>query len=143
MEEIARRLHENRNIERAKSILEAAGYKVEMKRGDDLRESYEGASIEPFRPFTKQDWYGYAGAEKIKGAEPLIFSGDNSEIIISADVDESDLCDLQVYAGDSDSGYFSDPMPFLQALSAGKEAAALDDDEEKIIQWCKDNLKSF
>lgn len=82
-----------------------------------------GLTIAPFREFTKIDYYGYAGAEKIGENEPLIFSGDLCEIVIAGG-DDGNGVRLEVYL--EDEYYTSYNMKFSKALRLGKKIAEYD-----------------
>ena len=91
MKEITERLHEKRQIEKAKSILESAGYRVEKS----IKEATE------LRPFTKHDWMGWGGVPKFSdGSEPLIAEGDFGTLIVGGDSDSEEGVTVSISYGD-------------------------------------------
>lgn len=103
-----------------------------------------GIDLGNFKPFTRNEWLGYAGAEKIKivkQVDPLIYYGDNYEVIISASGDQNIVVD--VFAGDDDEEFmlvYNEPLEsVIKRISrVVKSLDAADDDEELI-----DTLKDF
>ena len=103
-----------------------------------------GIDLGNFEPFTRNEWLGYAGAEKIKivkQVDPLIYYGDNYEVIISASGDQNIIVD--VFAGDDDEEFmlvYNEPLEsVIKRISrVVKSLNAADDDEELI-----DTLKDF
>lgn len=94
MEEITERLHEKRQIEKAKSILESAGYKVEKS----IKEATE------LRSFTKVDWYGWGGVSRFgDGSEPLIADGEFATLIIGGDDETEGGAILSISYGDGEN----------------------------------------
>lgn len=101
-----------------------------------------GIDLGNFKPFTRNEWLGYAGAEKIKivkQVDPLIYYGDNYEVIISGG--QNIVAD--VLAGDDDEEFmlvYDEPLEsVIKRISRViKSLNAADDDEELI-----DTLKDF
>lgn len=103
-----------------------------------------GIDLGNFEPFTRNDWLGYSGAEKIKivkQVDPLVYRGDNYEVIISASGRQNIVVD--VLAGDNDDEFmlfYDEPLEsVIKRISRViKSLNAADDDEELI-----DTLKDF
>lgn len=103
-----------------------------------------GIDLGDFGPFTQNDWRGYAGADKIKivkQVDPLIYHGDDYEVIISAFGGQNIVVD--VVAGDDANEFmlvYNEPLEsVIKRISrVVKSLNAADDDEELI-----DTLKDF
>lgn len=101
-----------------------------------------GINLWNFEPFTRDDWLGYAGAEKIKivkQVDPLIYHGDNYDVIISASEGQNIVVD--VVAGDNEFMLvYNEPLESVikRVSRVIKSLNAADDDEELI-----DTLKDF
>lgn len=92
------------------------GLLVESKK--KLKESaYKGIDVSPFRPFTKEDYYAYAGTEKFNnGDEPLIYEIElqNHDIVFIIDSTGAEI-DI-----DYDDSYLLDNNSFVKCLRACK-----------------------
>lgn len=95
---------------------------------------YKGLNISPLRKFTKNDWAGYAGAEKIGDLEPLIGESDVATVVISGN-DDPKLVDLEVDLGESDMTYLGTGIKLQIALKVAKEVLDQDsiDDAADIL----------
>lgn len=106
-----------------------------------LESAYRGLNISPMRPFTRTDYYGYSGASKIGSDEPLIYSGDLLEIVISGEETDGYLCSIQVFIGeDQDFVYGIDALSLQKALRLGKLIASKDGTSvDEIVDFIEDN----
>lgn len=92
------------------------GLLVESKK--KLKESaYKGIDVSPFKPFTKNDYFDYAGTAKFNnGDDPLIYKGKfgrhHIDMIIDPEGAEIDI--------DDDASYVLESTSFVKCIRACK-----------------------
>ena len=92
---------------------------------------YKGLNISPLRKFDKNDWAGYAGAEKIGDLEPLIGESDVATVVISGS-DDPKFVDLEVDLGESDITYVGTGIKLQTALRVAKEVLDQDSIDDAV-----------
>lgn len=93
---------------------------------------YKGLNISPLRKFTKSDWAGYAGAEKIGDLDPLIGESDVATVVISGSEDDPRSVDLEVDLGESDMIYLGAGIKLQTALKVAKEILDQDSIDDAV-----------
>lgn len=111
-------------------------YESKNREKVKVKEAYLGLDLGKFSPFSKYDWYGYAGASPIDNDEPLIYHGDQFDILISGEADAPSSSALdRVYIEvdifvDEESGQTvvgtKGPMSLQRAIRSANRLVAFD-----------------
>lgn len=129
---------------------EYEGLKLKTEAWDDQKVNYY-----PFREFTQQDYYGYGGAEKMPdGSEPLIYNGNNCDILICGTEDGGISVDVYMYEDTPDgqeSAYSSNANASTESIKVLSDAIALarkavmadKKGSDALIEFCESNLESY
>lgn len=136
------------NNDRAKGSKRFAEIAQMLKTADSLDENVDEAgsagsfttrSGMKFRRFTKEDWYGWAGAEKLPdGSEPFIatgyadMSGLDWAVIISGQ-SGSDPINVQFYITSEEDGEMTGHDKSFKTLDDAKKAVALLEVPDSIL----------
>jgi hypothetical protein len=130
---------------------EFEGLKLKTEAWDDQKVNYY-----PFREFTRDDWMGYGGAENLPdGSEPLIYEGENSDVLICGTEDGGISVDAYIYPNDDAPGeelaYSSNASASSKSFQTLSDALALGRKvvmaEKKgldaLIEFCENNLEKY
>jgi hypothetical protein len=103
-----------------------------------VQSNVEGG-VGSFRRFVKNDWNGYAGADKLPdGTEPLIHSGDGADIIVSG-VD-GDKANVQFIGVIGDWEHSSDEFCFSRDFGTIDQAVRLG---EKLVPYSRSGVNNY